>query len=97
MSLRKLGRHIQVGHLTDQEALPAALVRRVIGYELEIKGSHGLQAHAYPGLFNLIQTGRLDPTLLIDRTTTLSEAAQALESMDGYHGCGVTIFTPSSE
>lgn len=96
MSLRKLGRHVQIGHLTDQETLPAKLVRRIIGHELDIKGSHGLQAHAYPGLFNLIQTGVLDPTLLVERTTTLDEAPAELESLQEYRGCGVTIFTPRS-
>jgi alcohol dehydrogenase len=96
LSLRKLGRHVQVGHLTDQETLPAKLVRRMIGYELDIKGSHGLQAHAYPGLFSLIQAGKLDPTLLVERSTTLDEAPAALESLQEYRGCGVTIFTPGS-
>jgi alcohol dehydrogenase len=96
LSLRKLGRHVQVGHLTDQETLPAKLVRRMIGYELDIKGSHGLQAHAYPGLLNLIQSGTLDPMLLVERSTTLEEAPAALESLQEYRGCGVTIFTPGS-
>ncbi len=96
LSLRKLGRHVQVGHLTDQETLPAALIRRVIGNELEIKGSHGLQAHAYPGLFSLIQSGALDPTLLVERSTTLDQAPAALEALQEYRGCGVTIFTPGS-
>ncbi len=77
LSLRKRGRHVQVGHLTDQEMLPAALVRRVIGCELTIKGSHGLQAHAYPILFDLIRTVKLNPTMLIERTTALDEAPRA--------------------
>jgi alcohol dehydrogenase len=96
LSLRKQGRHVQVGHLTDQETLPAALVRRVIGWELAINGSHGLQAHAYPELFRLIQTGALDPTLLVERTTTLEDAPVALESLDEYRGCGITVFTSDS-
>jgi alcohol dehydrogenase len=94
LSLRKHGRHVQVGHLTDQESLPAKLVRRIIGHELEIRGSHGLQAHAYPDLFALIQSGALDPTLLVQRRATLDEAPAALEALQEYRGCGVTIFTP---
>src|SRR3954452_5824441 len=94
LSLRKRGRHVQVGHLTDRDTLPAALVRRVIGHELDIKGSHGLQAHAYPELFRLIQSDALDPTLLVERTTTLDEAPAALEGLQEYRGCGVTIFLP---
>jgi alcohol dehydrogenase len=96
LSLRKRGRHVQVGHLTDRQSLPAAIIRRTIGYELELKGSHGLQAHAYPGLFELIKNGKLDPTLLVDRTTSLDEAPAALEAMQGFCGCGVTVFTPGS-
>jgi alcohol dehydrogenase len=70
------------------------LIRRVIGHEFEIKGSHGLQAHAYPELLGLIQSGALDPTLLVERTTTLDEAPAALASLQEYRGCGVTIFMP---
>jgi alcohol dehydrogenase len=92
--LRKQGRHVQVGHLTDQETIPAAIVRRVIGSELVIKGSHGLQAHAYPALFNLMEAGKLNPTRLIDRATTIEEAPRALAALDEYTGCGITIFTP---
>lgn len=95
LSLRKLGRHVQVGHLMDGETLPVAIVRRTIGYELDIKGSHGLQAHAYPDLFKLISGGKLDPTLLVERTTKLGEAPAALAAMQGYTGCGVTVFTPN--
>jgi alcohol dehydrogenase len=94
LCLRKRGRHVQVGHLSDSDALPAAIVRRTIGYELELKGSHGLQAHAYSRLFELIASGKLDPSLLVDRTTTLDEAPATLAALDNYQGCGVTIFTP---
>jgi alcohol dehydrogenase len=94
-SLRKRGRHIQIGILTDHDEISAVLVNRIIGRELEIVGSHGLQAHAYPGLLDLIQTGKLDPTRLIDRITTLDEAPAALAAMDLYQGAGITIFFPN--
>jgi alcohol dehydrogenase len=94
-SLRKQGRHVQVGHLTDEDAISSALVRRIIGYELSVVGSHGLQAHAYPGLLELIQSRKLDPMLLVDRVVPLEEAPDALRSMDEYTGCGVTIFEPN--
>jgi alcohol dehydrogenase len=92
-SLRKRGRHVQVGILTDRDEIPASLVNRMIGHELEIVGSHGLQAHAYPGLLELIQNGKLDPTRLIDRQAPLDEAPAALAAMDDYRGSGVTVFT----
>jgi alcohol dehydrogenase len=94
-SLRKQGRHVQVGILTDRDQIPAPLINRIIGRELELVGSHGLQAHAYPGLFALIAAGKLDPTRLVARTTTLDEAPAALAAMDTYNGAGITIFTPN--
>jgi alcohol dehydrogenase len=95
-SLRKRGRHVQVGILTKQDEIPATLVNRIIGREIEVVGSHGLQAHTYPALLQLIQVGRLDPTRLIDETTSLDEAPRALASMDDYHGCGISVFQPFS-
>ena len=96
LSLRKRGRHVQVGLLTDQDQIPPALISRLIAWELEVIGSHGLQAHAYPGLFELIEAGKLDPTRLVERTMTLDKAPHELESLDDYRGCGVTVFTPRS-
>ncbi len=92
-SLRKRGRHVQVGILSDRDTTPASVVNAIIGRELEIVGSHGLQAHCYPDLLQLIEAGKLDPTRLIDRTATLDEAPEALVSMDRYQGCGVIVFT----
>jgi alcohol dehydrogenase len=94
LCLAKRGRHVQIGHVADEETLPATLVRRVVGWELKLLGSHGMQARAYPALFELIDAGRLDPLQLIDRVTTLDEAPQALASMNEYRGRGVTIFKP---
>ncbi|MEO7403842.1 MAG: zinc-dependent alcohol dehydrogenase family protein [Burkholderiales bacterium] len=96
LSLRKRGRHVQVGLLTQKDQMPSALISRLIAWELAIIGSHGIQAHAYPGLFALIQSGKLDPTQLVERTMSLDHAPRELESLDGYPGCGVTVFTPGS-
>jgi alcohol dehydrogenase len=93
-SLRKRGRHVQVGLFTQRDRIPGALLNRIIGHELAVTGSHGLQAHAYPSLLELIETGRLDPTRLIDRVATLADAPSALASMNEYVGCGITIFKP---
>jgi alcohol dehydrogenase len=94
LSLRKRGRHVQIGLLTKQDELPSAILSRLIAWELEIVGSHGLQAHAYPGLFELIESGRLNPTQLIERTLPLAEAPRELASLDDYRGSGLTVFTP---
>lgn len=94
MSLRKRGRHVQVGLLTEQDELPPALISRLIAWELEIVGSHGIQAQAYAGLFDLIRDGKLDPAALVERTLPLADAPRELAALDDYRGCGVTVFTP---
>lgn len=94
LCLAKRGRHVQIGHVADEEKLPATLVRRVVGWELELMGSHGMQARAYPALFELINSGRLDPLQLIDQVTTLDEAPRELASMADYSNCGLTVFKP---
>ena len=52
-SLRRRGRHVQIGLLPGLTALPMG---RVIGYELELLGSHGMAAHAYPAMLEAVPT-----------------------------------------
>jgi hypothetical protein len=56
--LRRRGRHIQVGLLLAEQSTPAIPMSKVIAHELEILGSHGMQAHRYAALFALIEAGR---------------------------------------
>jgi alcohol dehydrogenase len=92
LSLRRRGRHVQVGLLpADTTALPMA---RVIGWELEILGSHGMPAHAYGPMMDLVATGSLRPDLLVARTIGLAEAADALAEMDRSTAAGMTMIKP---
>ena len=90
-SLRKRGRHVQVGLLLADERHPALPMDLVVAHELEIYGSHGIQAHRYPELLALIGAGSLDPRLLVGRTITLDQAPEELAAMDSFRGTGVTV------
>jgi len=81
-NLRKRGRHVQVGLMLGDNAAPRIPMSRVIAHELEIYGSHGIQAHRYGAMWDMIQTGKLDPALLVGRTIPLAEAPAALMDMD---------------
>ena len=70
---------------------PAIPMDRVIARELEILGSHGIQAHRYPLLFEMIKSGRLRPELLVGRTISLEESLTALVEMDRFNAKGVTV------
>jgi alcohol dehydrogenase len=61
----------------------------VIALELQVLGSHGMAAHAYPELLGLIAAGRLDPRRLVTRELTLDDAAAALAGIGGHPGVAV--------
>ncbi|HEX7556835.1 MAG TPA: zinc-dependent alcohol dehydrogenase family protein, partial [Leptolinea sp.] len=90
-NLRKRGKHIQVGLMLGGDNHPNIPMDKVIARELEIYGSHGIQAYKYPLLFELIQSGKVDPAKLIGKTISLDEAAVALTEMDSFQGSGVTV------
>ncbi len=94
LGLRKRGRHVQVGLLTDREIIPPAAIQRLIAWELEVAGSHGIQAYAYREMFGLIAAGKIAPESLIERTLPLAEAPPELAALASYRGRGITVFTP---
>ena len=92
-NLRKRGRHVQVGLMLGEHAKPAIPMSRVIAHELEIYGSHGMQAHRYDALFGLISSGAIDPGQLVSRRISLEQAPALLMNMDRFEGSGVTVIT----
>ncbi|MFB4311344.1 zinc-dependent alcohol dehydrogenase family protein [Actinomadura sp. GTD37] len=90
-SLRRRGRHVQVGLLPPGAGRADLPMDRVIGWELEIAGSHGMAAHAYPPMMRLIRAGTLRPDLLVGRVLTLDDAPAALT---GATGPGITMIEP---
>ncbi|HEY5719261.1 MAG TPA: zinc-dependent alcohol dehydrogenase family protein, partial [Gammaproteobacteria bacterium] len=53
-NLRRRGKHVQVGLMLADHATPAVPMARVIGWELEILGSHGMQAHRYGAMLEMV-------------------------------------------
>jgi alcohol dehydrogenase len=50
-----------------------------------------MQAHRYPEMLAMIESGALAPERLIGRRIGLSDAPAALAAMDGFGGPGVTV------
>lgn len=93
-SLRRRGRHVQIGLLPAAEGRPRVPMDRVIAWELDLLGSHGMAAGAYPEMLALIARGRLDPEQLITRTIGLQAAAEALPAMADAPQPGITVIDP---
>ena len=92
-SLRRRGKHVQVGLMLADHATPQVPMARIIGWELEILGSHGMQAHRYGAMLDMMQTGKLDPARLIGTRISLNEAPEALLGMDRFEALGATVIT----
>lgn len=93
-SLRRLGRHLQIGLLppavvNDQATVPMHVV---IARELQVLGSHGMAASAYPEMLADISSGKLRPDSLIERTIKLEDVPGAMKNIGSLPG--ITIIKP---
>jgi alcohol dehydrogenase len=94
LSLRRRGRHVQVGLLPAVSGQPRVPMARVIAWELDLLGSHGMAAADYPGMLALIERGDLRPQALIERVISLDEAAALLPTFDTASPAGMTMIDP---
>ncbi len=90
-SLRKRGKHVQVGLMTGDHASMEVPFDKIVAHELEILGSHGMQAAKYPEMFTMIESGLLDPSRLVSRQISLAEAPAALSQMNEFRHAGMTV------
>ena len=67
---------------------------RVIAWELDVLGSHGMSAADYPPMLDLIARGALRPQDLVERVVGLEEAARLLPAMDTASPVGMTMIDP---
>lgn len=66
-------------------------MEKVIAHELEILGSHGMQAFRYNEVFRMIKAGNVQPKLMVGKTISLEEAPEALVNMHKFENSGVTV------
>lgn len=90
-NLRKQGKHVQVGLMTGDHQHPSVPMDQVMSNELEILGSHGMQAFKYPEMLNMIQNRSLNPDKLIEKTISLDEALVAVPNMNSFEHTGVVV------
>jgi alcohol dehydrogenase len=75
---------------------PAVPMDKIIANELEILGSHGMQAYNYWALLEMMQAGKLQPEKLIQKTISLDESLEELINMNSYKSTGVTVINQFS-
>lgn len=92
-NLKPRGKHVQVGLMLGEHTTPQVPMAKVIGKELEILGSHGMQAHRYGAMLDMITSGKLDPSRLVGDRISLEDAPAALMNMDRFQSIGATVIT----
>ena len=91
-SLRKLGRHVQVGMpVGAHETVPLPLLELIYARQLSIHGMRGLDASGFGDLLTMVEDGRLDPAALVTQRIGLSGVGDALRAMDGAQPPGITV------
>lgn len=93
LCLRPRGRHIQVGLMLGDQSAPAIPMSKIVGQEIELFGSHGMQAHRYGPMLDMVKTGKLDPAKLVGDLISLDEAPEVLMNMDKFQSVGATVIT----
>jgi alcohol dehydrogenase len=93
-SLRRRGRHVQVGLFAPVDGGPRVPMGRVIAWELDVLGSHGMAAADYPEMLELVASGALRPQDLLDRVIGLAEAATLVPTMDTAPRAGMVVLDP---
>ncbi len=100
LSLRRQGRHLQLGLLLTPSGDTLMPMARVIGWEIDLLGSHGMAAVDYPKMLAMVAAGKLRPQELVEREVSLAEGARLLQEMDegasiAKNGkSGITIILP---
>jgi propanol-preferring alcohol dehydrogenase len=94
MSLRSLGRHLRLGVSNHREQGSIAIpVDILVFQELSFLGSWGMQAARYPEMLERIESGMLNPDLMVKDTVTLDQASDVLTSMNEYETVGMSVIT----
>ena len=95
-NLRKRGRHVQVGLMLAENSTPAIPMDKVIANELEVLGSHGMQAHRYDAMLAMIGSGKLAPEKLVTQTVNLEQSVEVLTGMGRSDAPGIAVITDFS-
>ena len=82
--------------MTGAHKHPQIPMDKVIADELEILGSHGMQAHKYPEILDMIKAGKLSPEKILEKRVSLEESIKLLPEMDNFKSSGVTVINSFS-
>jgi threonine dehydrogenase-like Zn-dependent dehydrogenase len=92
LSLRKRGRHLQIGltGAAERGDIPVP-IDCIVTKELSLLGSLGMAPPRYGTMLKLVERGVLRPGALVSRTVPLEQAGAVLASMGSFSTIGVVV------
>lgn len=91
-SLRKLGRHVQIGFPIGRDMnVDLALAELVYSRQLSLHGMRGLGAAGFASLLDMATTGKLDLSRLVTERVSLEGLQPVLESMQAGTSTGIAV------
>ena len=95
-TLRRRGRHLQLGLLLGADLDPRVPMQDVIRRELVVLGSHGMAARHYRQMYSMIENAGIDLRRFVGSVIPLDRAGEALTTMDQFTGTGMTVVEVAS-
>ena len=93
LSLRKMGRLVQIGMPHGDGVRPPVRLDRLYSHQLAVFGTRGLPSHRFNDLMTLIEAGKLKPQNMIEQEIALSGVTKSLEALSQHAGSGVQVVT----
>ena len=91
-SLRKQGRHLQIGLTSAAEQGEIALpIDKMVTMELQFIASLGMQASHYPAMLQMLEAGKISPKKMVTGTCNLAGINKVFEEMNTFQNVGVTV------
>lgn len=92
LSLRKLGRHVQLGHTTrTEEGYVPLPIDVILLNELKLFGGFGMQGQRYGKMMAMCESGMLEPGKVVLQRVGLEGVSSVLEAMGNYDTTGVVV------
>jgi D-arabinose 1-dehydrogenase-like Zn-dependent alcohol dehydrogenase len=97
LSLRKAGRHVQLGITTKKEAGYISIPIDLFPYkEIMLLGAHGMPVHDFSALMPMVVQKRVTPGKLVNKEIALSEVEEVFEKMSTSSNVGAQVVTTFS-
>src|SRR5579875_3786372 len=91
-SLRKRGRHVQIGLTTQGEKGEVALpVDQIVFKEIQFVGSLAMQSFRYPAMLSMVERGLLLHDTPTTETIPLEKAFGVIQKMSNFENVGISV------